>query len=222
MKTYTHFQSTAQFCALLIGLAACAASFAQTAPPASPTLTTAAPMPADEFLWLEDVQGERQLAWVRERNAVSTALLQAQPSYAPVRKQVFDALSATDKIPYVFRMGPHLYNLWTDASNKRGLLRRTTLAEYKKPQPAWETVLDIDALGAAEKENWVYKSISCARPSYKLCMLGVSRGGADATVLREFDVQTKAFVKDGFFVPEAKNSAMPTPCWSAAILALAA
>jgi prolyl oligopeptidase len=36
-------------------------------------------------------------------------------------------------------------------------------------------------------------------------MVSLSRGGADATVEREFDTVTKKFVKDGFVLPEAKH-----------------
>jgi prolyl oligopeptidase len=179
------------------------AATASTAPSAA---TKVAPEPPDEFAWLEDVMAERSLNWVREQNAVSAALLRGHPSYAPIRERVFSVLSATDKIPYVSRVGGHLHNLWTDEKNKRGLLRRTTLTEYKKPQPAWEMLLDVDALGAAEKENWVYKGMDCLAPSYQRCLMRLSRGGADAVVVREFDLGAKAFVKDGFFVPEAKTS----------------
>ena len=89
---------------------------------------------------------------------------------------------------------------------KRGLWRRATLAEYRKAQPAWETVLDLDALGAAEKENWVWHGASCFAPAYERCLLNLSRGGADAVVVREFDTRTRRFVEGGFRLPEAKSS----------------
>jgi len=109
-------------------------------------------------------------------------------------------------------MGSHYYNFWRDAANPRGLWRRTPLAEYAKAQPAWEVVLDLDALGKAENINWVWAGADCLRPDtpaqpYRRCMLALSRGGADATVLREFDLVDKAFVKDGFALPEAKQDA---------------
>lgn len=161
----------------------------------------------DPYQWLEEVQGERALAWVRERNAVSAKVLQSRPEYKGLRQDLAGVLNAKDRIPYVKRMGPWLYNLWQDEQNKRGLWRRTTLAEYQKAQPQWETVLDIDALGAAEKENWVYAGSSCLGPDYRRCLISLSRGGADAHVVREFDTQTKTFVDEQAFVlPEAKSS----------------
>ncbi|MDC8787204.1 prolyl oligopeptidase family serine peptidase [Roseateles koreensis] len=160
---------------------------------------------SDPYLWLEDVQGERALNWVRERNAASTRVLQARPEYKGLRKDMAEVLNAKDRIPMVRRMGPWLYNLWQDEQHKRGLWRRTSLAEYQKPQPEWETVLDLDALGAAENENWVFGGASCLAPDYRLCLLSLSRGGADAHVLREFDTHTKQFVEGGFTLAEAKS-----------------
>mgnify|MGYP000529201559 CR=1 FL=1 len=116
---------------------------------ASPT-PTPTPTSNDPYLWLEEVQGERALAWVRAKNAESEKLLQADPRFVPTRDAVLAALDSKEQIPYVQRRGAYLYNLWRDATNPRGLWRRTTLAEYRKPQPAWETVIDIDALGKAE------------------------------------------------------------------------
>lgn len=190
--------------ALLLLVTACSMN-----PPTTVPLAPLSPPPAaaddDPYLWLEDVQGERALAWVRERNAQSQAQLTAQAAYAPLRQRLLAMLDASDRIPYVRRQGPWFYNLWQDATNKRGLWRRTTLEEYRKPAPAWETVLDIDALGKAENTNWVFGGASCFGPEYRRCLLELSRGGADATVVREFDTVSKQFVPGGFELPEAKT-----------------
>ncbi|MEY4564322.1 MAG: hypothetical protein RLZZ618_3599 [Pseudomonadota bacterium] len=159
----------------------------------------------DPFLWLEDVLGERSLAWVRERNAISQGQLSARAEYGPVREQILEVLNAKDRIPAVTRRGEFFYNLWQDEKHKRGLWRRTTLAEYKKPEPAWETVLDIDALAAAEGENWVWGGATGLAPAYRLVLISLSRGGADAKVVREFDTVSKQFVEGGFGLPEAKS-----------------
>ena len=159
----------------------------------------------DPYLWLEDVQGERALAWVRERNAASEKLLQAQPGFEAMRSSIREVLDSREQIPYVSRRGGWLYNLWRDAANPRGLWRRTTLAEYRKPAPAWETVIDIDALGQAEGENWVWAGAACLGPEYRRCLVSLSRGGADARVVREFDTVAKSFVAGGFTLPEAKS-----------------
>ena len=164
-----------------------------------------APAPEDRYLWLEDVTGEKALDWARARNAESAKVLETG-DFAALEKRILDILDSDARIPYVEKLGPWYYNFWRDAKNPRGLWRRTTLAEYRKEHPAWETVIDLDALGAAEKENWVWHGADCLKPEYKRCLVQLSRGGADADVVREFDLEAKAFVKDGFFLPESKNS----------------
>ena len=159
----------------------------------------------DPYLWLEEVQGDKALAWVRERNAVSTALLQAQPVFADNRAKVLGVLNNRDQIPGVTRRGDYLYNFWRDAKNPRGLWRRTSLEEYRKVLPNWDVLLDLDALGKAENENWVWGGSDCLAPDYNRCLISVSRGGADAKVTREFDIAKREFVKDGFYLPEAKS-----------------
>jgi prolyl oligopeptidase len=185
------------FPALALGLALSQSAMSQT-PQTQPA--------ADPYLWLEDVQGEKALAWVRERNAESEGLLQARPGFDKLKTSLREVLDSREQIPYVSRRGDWLYNFWRDASNPRGLWRRTTLAEYRKPQPKWETVIDVDALGKAEKENWVWSRSSCLGPDYRRCLIALSRGGADATVVREFDTVTKTFIEGGFTLPEAKGS----------------
>jgi len=171
----------------------------------SPLAMAQNPAPADPFQWLEDVQGERALNWVRERNAGTQKILQARAEYAPVRADILSVLNAKDRIPGIVRRGDWLYNFWQDAANKRGLLRRTSLAEYRKAAPAWETVLDLDALATKENENWVWGGSVCLAPEYRRCLLMMSRGGADAKVVREFDLFSKTFIADGFNLPEAKQ-----------------
>jgi prolyl oligopeptidase len=183
--------------ALVLAMSAAANAAAADAP--------TAPAPPDPYLWLEDVTAEKALEWARARNAESARVLEAG-DFATLEKRLLDILDSDARIPYVQKLGPWYYNFWKDAKNPRGLWRRTTLEEYRKEHPAWETVIDLDALGAAEKESWVWHGADCLKPEYKRCIVQLSRGGADADVAREFDLEAKAFVKDGFLVPESKNS----------------
>ena len=159
----------------------------------------------DPFLWLEDVLGDRALAWVRERNAQSQAILQARPEFEPIRAGLLEVMNAKERIPHIARRADFFYNFWQDEQHKRGLWRRTTLDEYRKATPAWETVLDLDALAAAEGENWVWGGSNPLLPACERVLISLSRGGADAAVLREFDTVAKAFVDGGFVLPEAKS-----------------
>ncbi|MGE0549913.1 MAG: prolyl oligopeptidase family protein [Kofleriaceae bacterium] len=173
--------------------------------PAAATVTPAA-QPEDPYLWLEEVTSDKALDWARQRNKQSQGELEAVPSFAKTRDRIRAILDSKDKTPYVTKRGKHYYNFWTDEKNPKGLLRRTTLAEYKKANPAWEIVLDVDALAAAENENWVFAGNSCLYPTYDRCLISLSRGGGDATVVREFDPVAKKFIEGGFALPEAKSS----------------
>ncbi|WP_092531599.1 prolyl oligopeptidase family serine peptidase [Amycolatopsis arida] len=160
----------------------------------------------DPYLWLEDVTDERALDWVRARNAETTAELADRPRFGRLRDEIREVLDADDRIPYVRRRGELLYNFWRDAARPRGVWRRTTLAEYRTPRPDWEVLLDVDALAEREGENWVWQGATVRYPGYSRALVELSRGGADATVVREFDLDRREFVPDGFTLPEAKSS----------------
>ena len=159
----------------------------------------------DPHAWLEDVAGERQLDWVKARNAKAEAELASTPEFKSLEAEILAILDSDAKIPGVYKQGEWYYNFWQDKQNPRGIWRRTSLAEYRKPSPKWETVLDIDALNKAENENWVWHGANCLRPAYDRCLIALSRGGADADVTREFDVASRSWIKDGYFRPEAKG-----------------
>jgi prolyl oligopeptidase len=160
----------------------------------------------DPYAWLEDVTGAKPLDWVHTQNARTDAELAATPQFAQLKTDLRAILDSDAKIPEVEKIGAYYYNFWKDAQHERGLWRRTTLDEYRKPQPQWETVIDLDALGAAEGEKWVWHGADCLKPAYERCLVALSRGGSDADVTREFDLTTKQWVTDGFFRPEAKGS----------------
>lgn len=159
----------------------------------------------DPWLWLEEVEGARALDFVERQNRLT---LDKFGGAAFERDR--DALAAIydrpDNIPYVGRRGDDLHNLWKDAANPRGLWRRTKLTEFRKASPAWETMLDIDKLAASEGEDWLLSGIA-TMPGSSRAILSLSRGGSDAVTLREFDLNTKSFVADGFMLPEAKGGA---------------
>ncbi len=189
----------------LAGVSTTAEILAATPAPASkPTMptTTAA---ADPYLWLEGVEDAKALDWVRERNAKAEAEIGSAPGFQKLEADLRAILDSDARIPSVEKIGGYYYNLWKDKDHPRGLWRRTTLVEYRKAEPQWETVIDIDALNAAENENWVWHGVECLKPQYQRCIIALSRGGADADVSREFNLDTKTWVADGFSRPEAKG-----------------
>ena len=164
----------------------------------------------DKYAWLEDVEGQKPLEWVRTQNAKAEAEIASTPQFKQLEGKILAMLDSDAKIPGVEKIGDHYYNFWKDKNHERGLWRRTTLEEYRKPQPQWETVIDLDALNKAEglqdDKKWVWHGADCRKPDYARCLIALSRGGSDADVTREFDLTTKQWVKDGFFRPEAKGA----------------
>lgn len=159
----------------------------------------------DPHVWLEDVSGEKALDWVKARNEKAKQRIESDPSFEKLRNDLLEILDSNARIPFVAKNGEFYYNFWRDKKNERGLWRRTTLSEYKKAEPNWEVLLDLDALGKTEGENWVWKGASLLRPDYTRALVTLSRGGADADVTREFDLVKKEFVADGFQRPESKG-----------------
>jgi len=160
----------------------------------------------DPFLWLEEVDGARALAWVEAQTA-DTLQKFGGPAYQRDRDTLAALWDRKDKIPFVTRRGGEVYNFWVDAEHKRGLWRRAPWAAFRDGEPDWEILIDLDALAAAEGEDWIWAGATMRPGERSRAMLSLSRGGADASVLREYDLDGKRFVADGFVAPEAKASA---------------
>ncbi|HEY0106443.1 MAG TPA: prolyl oligopeptidase family serine peptidase [Rhizomicrobium sp.] len=160
----------------------------------------------DPYLWLEEVHGAKPLAWVAEQNARTRDVLKADPRYQTDYDAVLKVLDATDRIPYASIAHDSAFNFWQDAANPKGVWRRTTIADYQTAAPHWETILDIDKLSADEHENWIWEGADCT-PDLTRCLVSLSRDGGDSHVVREFDLRSKTFVKDGFTLANAKSGA---------------
>ncbi len=161
----------------------------------------------DPYLWLEDVEGKDARTWVAAQNARTLATLTG-PEFEREREAFRAVLSASDKIPFIIKRGPYVYNLWQDRDNPRGLWRRTTLKSYCSRSTEWDALIDVDALGRQEGENWVWHGCTTLPPDHRRGLVDLSRGGADASVIREFDLEARTFVSDGFTLPEGKSLAL--------------
>ena len=198
--------------ALLTALLASPAGPAAGAQTPQSNQTTVAKAPpqgadaADPYLWLEDKDGARAMAWVREQNAKTLPVLQADPHYATLYAQALKIDQSAERIPYPSFLHGDIYNFWQDDRHVRGIWRRTSLQSYRTASPAWRTVLDLDALAKRERANWVWEGSDCAQPAETRCLLHLSDGGEDAQTLREFDLTTGRFVPGGFVLPRAKQN----------------
>ncbi|WP_184437773.1 prolyl oligopeptidase family protein [Mycobacterium sp. AZCC_0083] len=162
------------------------------------------PVDSDPHLWLEDITGDDALEWVEAHNEPTLSDLGGE-RFEQMRAEALEVLDTDSRIPYVRRRGEYLYNFWRDAANPRGLWRRTTLDSYRTAEPDWDVLIDLDELAATDDENWVWAGADVIEPDLTLALIGLSRGGSDASVVREFDMRTRQFVTDGFELPEAKT-----------------
>jgi prolyl oligopeptidase len=161
----------------------------------------------DPYLWLEQVNSPRAMAWVRAENTKTVAVLEKDPRYAGLYRDALAIAEAKDRIPAPTQLDGSIFNFWQDAEHVRGIWRRTGLESYRSPAPQWTTVLDLDALAATEKANWFLKDVTCVEPSEEHCLLSLSDGGEDAVTIREFDIKSLHFAADGFTLPRGKQQA---------------
>ena len=160
----------------------------------------------DPYLWLEERDGKNALEWVKKHDDSTVNEFKADSNFVRFQAEALAIMNAKDRIPYGTFMGGYVYNFWQDADHVRGLYRRASLEEYTKPNPLWETVLDIDSLNRVEGKSWVYKEATMLPPEYSRALVSLSNGGKDAACIREFDLTSKTFMTDGFSLPEAKSS----------------
>jgi prolyl oligopeptidase len=160
---------------------------AQTTVAKAPPVTAGG---ADPFLWLEDKDGARSMAWVKTENAKTLPVLQSDPHYVSLYADALKIAQAKGRIPVPSILHGAIYNFWQDDQHVRGIFRRTTATSYASATPHWTTVLDLDALATSEKANWVWEGVDCYWPAEQRCLLALSDGGEDARTIREFDLAT--------------------------------
>ena len=165
------------------------------------------PEQPDKYAWLEDIYGERQLAWVKSENARTAAVLEKNSHFAPLQAEALKVLESPERLPEPELRNGAVYNTWRDAEHVRGIVRRTTLKDYLTAEPKWETILDYDALSKTDKQSWVGRGLDCLHPEDELCLVALSAGGEDADTLREMDLKTGKFVEGGFVLPRGKQNA---------------
>ncbi|HVA28153.1 MAG TPA: prolyl oligopeptidase family serine peptidase [Candidatus Baltobacteraceae bacterium] len=209
MKHPVHFAASLALLAALLVSPAITPAAAQTSD--APQTTVAQPPQGvtpgiDPFLWLEKVHGARAMAWVKAENEKTLGVLEKDPRYAGFYKDALAVVTAKDRIAFPSTIHGEIYNFWQDETHVRGIWRKTTVASYATASPQWTTVLDLDAVAKAEKANWVWEGANCALPAETRCLISLSSGGEDAQTLREFDLTTHQFVRDGFALPRGKQN----------------
>ncbi|SKB83690.1 prolyl oligopeptidase family serine peptidase [Maribacter arcticus] len=161
----------------------------------------------DKYLWLEEVDGQKALEFVNAQNKTTIAELSAEKEYQNIYDKSLAIYNSDERIAYPSIRGNYVYNFWKDKDHVRGIWRRSTVDDYRKGNPNWETLLDIDKLSEEDDIKWVYKGSSGLYPNYNRFLIDLSKGGGDAVVVKEFDVTTKQFIENGFLIEESKGSA---------------
>ena len=196
---------------MALGLGAVCGGRGQTSVTAGPASVTgggaaAVAGPEDKYLWLEDAHGERAMAWVKNENARTAAVLEKDPHYQAFFDEALKVAEDPHRLPMPRLVGDEVYNQWRDAKNPRGLLRKTSVEDYLTSDPHWTTVIDFDALGQAEHVGWVGHGMNCLYPGDQYCVVNLSAGGEDAVTDREFNLKTSQFVAGGFVLPHSKQN----------------
>jgi prolyl oligopeptidase len=161
----------------------------------------------DPFMWLEEVDSEKSLEWVEKQNDVSLKILTGQAGYQSIYDKNLEILNSTDRIADPTVYNNFIYNFWQDQDNPRGIWRRTPVESYLSGNPEWEVMLDIDKISKENDIKWVFKGATGLFPHYDKFLVNLSKGGGDAVVVKEFDIESKSFVENGFYLPENKSSA---------------
>ena len=118
----------------------------------------------------------------------------------------FTAPRGTNERSWLYRIRPSVRHSGRFTKVDAGLWRRAPMAEYRKPDPKWEVLLDVDKLDADQHKDWVFQGADCM-PSFARCLVRLSPGGGDAVEQREMDPKTHQILADGFTLPAAKSSA---------------
>ncbi len=161
----------------------------------------------DPYIWLEEVDSKDAIEFATEHSKKSLEVLQSHPQYKSIFDKSLEIYNSEERVVYPAIRGEFIYNFWQDDEHPRGIWRRTRRSYFLAGKPHWETLLDIDAISAEDDIKWVYKGVSGLYPDYNRFLISLSKGGGDATVIREFDVNTRSFIDDGFFIDESKGSA---------------
>ena len=174
--------------------------------PAQAAATFAMTDATDPYIWMEDADSPRAIDWARKQNAHTFAALESGPLYQKLYKDALTVSTTRDRIPAIrFAGGDRVRDFWQDEKSVRGVWRETSIESYRSGSPAWQTVLDLDAVATAEKANWVWKGAQCLPPAMQRCIVKLSDGGKDAVTPREYDIAAKRFVDGGFVAAESKQ-----------------
>lgn len=161
----------------------------------------------DQFLWLEQRSNPQVDKWVNSRNAETNATYTKLNSFKKNLEIMKDINLKSERLPKIQIFGDFYYTIYKPNSNSRGIWKRAPISNSKIKIENWETVLDLDKLNKKLNKKYVIIEIQCLLPKSIKCLLYLSDSGGDSSEIFEFDTSAKDFVKNGFYLPNAKNTA---------------
>lgn len=159
------------------------------------------PLSPDTFLAFEALDDPVVLDWVERQNARTLAEWGSGARFGASKDRLAAIYLRDDRPVIPGRWRDWAYDLWQDEHNPRGIWRRTLWANWRAGQSDWQTLLDLDLLCEEEQMPWVCVNEKILDPDGDRALIFLSPGGADALVVREFDLETLRFVDDGFALP---------------------
>ena len=161
----------------------------------------------DPYLWLEEVDSPKALEWVEDWSEKSIKVFAESPDYQQLYDENLKILNSSERIAEPKVLGDFVYNFWHDELHQRGIWRRIGLEDNQNVNSEWEILMDLDAISNKDGIKWVFKGAKGLYPDLDQFLVSLSKGGGDAVEIKEFDVNTRQFVENGFFIPEAKGEA---------------
>ncbi|KND60061.1 Prolyl endopeptidase [Candidatus Burkholderia verschuerenii] len=161
---------------------------------------------ADPYIGLESLDDAHVRSWVDAQNHRTENAFGKTPESRALAARLEKAYTSKDRIVACSRYGDWAYNTWQDDEHPLGIVRRTAWRAWLDGQPEWETILDVDALDLNTREGndtrWALADFDMLYPDYDRALVSLSPGGSDAVIVREFDVEAKRFIDDGFALPD--------------------
>jgi prolyl oligopeptidase len=162
----------------------------------------------DPFIELEALDDARVDTWVNAQNARTTHAFGKTEETDALTKRLATAYTSQERIVSCSRYDDWGYNTWQDELNPLGIVRRTPWAAWLAGKPEWQIVLDVDALdlnqatGKEDAIRWALHDFDMLYPTWDRALVSLSPGGSDACMVREFDIESRTFVEDGFQIPD--------------------
>ena len=164
--------------------------------------------PDDPYLWLEEVTGDDALAWVRDRNAQTTAAAgRGEAVRRADRARSGRCSTPTTGSPTSrWRGRPPLQLLAGRDEPARAVATHHAASTARRGAAGVGGAARRRRAGAGPRARaGCGRAPACCGPATAAAPDQLSRGGADASVVREFDLTALASSTDGFALPEAKS-----------------